>query len=453
MRPTTERCTKHRAPAGWVCLECHRNLCPDCVAEQVANPIVIIRCLECRGHARPLTRRKNENQTFVSRLVRDLTYAFRLPGILVLAGLTVASGATAMFCGGRWVAMAVVVATAFALVRSASNGSDHIEVPFTNIFDDLVMPAFRFGAAMLPLWGPQVVFGDQLPGWARFVFDAVALVWAPFSFIAAATHSPILAMLNPLTILSVFRQIGRDAVTYVVFSWALFAFGGILALPVSAMMNGPAAPSIARSLIALALMLWPIVIYARVAGLLVLLHPEPFGGVAEDGLEPVLGQTAPHGKWGEAAGNAGDVAEPQPGAYRGSSSSVFSVSSSSGLRGAPIDPASTFLQALAAKDIDALAAVALNAPAGLSIKEYLQAGRLLAAHKRDPQAEPLLELAAKGEGAANDQAEARVIWARFLAERSGSPELAKEWFQHVVTHFPTTAAATFAKRWLDAHPS
>ncbi len=376
---------------------------------------------------------------------------------MVWAGVTLAAFGATFVCFGRWVALAVVVVTAFALVRSASRGVETIDFQFTNIADDLAMPTLRFVLAMSPIWAPAYFLRDQLPHWAELLIDVVAIVWAPFSFIGAATHSPILAVLNPLVMASVVRQVGRDAVTYIITSWLLMVAGVGLAAAAAVLMVS-SLPLLLKPLLALALVLWPVVTYARLAGLVVQLHPEPFGGVAEDGYEPVLGETRPRGKWVERAATA-PTASAAPGGYQGSSpSAAFSVSSSSGIRGAPVsvepavDPRAQFLQALASKNVDVLAAAAKAPPLDLSIKEYLAAGRLLAAHQRNTEAEPLLERAAGCQGEPVEQAEARVIWARFLAERAGAPDMAKEWFTHVVNNFPQTAAAGYAQRWLDANP-
>lgn len=447
---STERCSRHGAPAGWRCGECQRPLCPACAAEQIANPIVIIRCLECGGHAQPLMRSQRESQSLAQRLPGVLTYAVRWPGVMAWLVMAAGAAAASLVCGGRWVALAVIVMTAFAVVRSSTRESAFFEVQFTSIFDDVILPMFRFLLAMLPIWLPPAIFGENLPQWAQLAINVVGVVWVPFSFIGAATNSPMLAVLNPWVMVNVVRQVGQDAVTYIVSSWLLAVAGIALAVPASLVLTSQTVPLLLRPFVALLIALWPVVAYARLAGLVVRLHPEPFGGIADDANEPALGDTRPRGHW---------VEKTAPAPRQGSSpSAVFSVSSSSGLRGAPVptepalDPRTVFLQALAAKEVEVLAGLAATAPPDLAIGEYLQAGRLLAAHQRNTEAEPLLERAAGCPGEPKQQAEARVIWARFLAERAGSPEMAREWFAHVVNTFPGSAAADFSQRWLDAQP-
>ena len=262
MTSTLQRCSRHREIAGWLCGQCQRALCPQCAAVQVAHPTVLTRCLECGGYAQHIVRQKTETHSFLSRMGGVVTYAFRWPGVLVWAGLVLASFGATFLCMGNVVAMTLVVVTAFALVRSAARGVDTIDINFTNILDDLIWPTVRFTLAMLPLWGPQYFFGDQLPHWAAITLDVLAVVWAPFSFIGAATQSPILTVLNPIVMVNVVRQVGRDAVTFILVSWVVIAAGSALA-SLGVLIIAAKLPYLLRALLALALILWPVVTYGR----------------------------------------------------------------------------------------------------------------------------------------------------------------------------------------------
>jgi len=392
-------------------------------------------CMHCGEIAEQLMRSKAERSSFAARLPVALAYPFRLEGLALWGGASLFGAVVSYVCLGRWLAAAFIIATAFTITRTSADGGTITSLGLADWVTNLVWPLVRFVVAMAPIWLPEVIFDEPLPVWLNLIITVVGLAWAPFSYIGASTDAGLTASLNPLVIGSVMRRVGRDAVIYVVGAVLLLLAAGALSVPAMALAS--IGVPVLNKFLPLLVVLYPVFVFARSAGLLVEMHPEPFGFYSADALEPLLGAAAPRGVWQEAA-----VVE----APKRSHAPIE-------LESAYDDPVARFRAALTAKDAAGLAHFKTGPlPEALSLSEGLSAGRLLAAHQHDGAASVFLERAANSRGTSAEQSGAQVIWARFLAERIGRTDLASQWFSHVVKTHPQTPAATFAQRWLEVRP-
>jgi hypothetical protein len=208
-----------------------------------------------------------------------------MTGLLTLAWY----GGTTMIL----LASALNLAGLFAVARSAGRGDGDLEsVGFTGVIGSAVVPVLRFGVVTLPTWGGLWLaesLHSQLLGWASI---ALAFVWAPIAFLGAAAGTELLRLLNPFAVLGTFVRIGADAGQLALFLLGLSGLGSVLTL-LALRANALPVPFLS-TLLGAALLLYTPFVAAHVTGLLLLLHPEPFGW-DNLSLQPALGKTGPRG--------------------------------------------------------------------------------------------------------------------------------------------------------------
>lgn len=151
-------CGRHpRAPVGWECSWCKGQLCADCVARRDSGFSQLDVCVRCGGPAQVLRRLRSEIP-YIRRIADAWRYPFQGGGLWAIAGAAVVLWVLVKLGAGGW-ANAILWAYVFSLIRANANGSSTIEAPdFSDLTDDLVMPAVRGLVATAVVWLPAVLY-------------------------------------------------------------------------------------------------------------------------------------------------------------------------------------------------------------------------------------------------------------------------------------------------------
>ncbi len=294
---TPARCQAHDRVAGWRCDTCHEALCPDCAAEKTVHPAVITACTRCGGMAQTLTVHRREVAPLEARIPGAFRWPFKSDGFVTWAALVML--VTIFGSGGAFIWVPGALAALFAVVRSTARGEEDMETPsFTSLFD-LVLPVARLVLAMLPFWGPLLVYvlvvgpAQVRPGplWALGLAGAA---FVPQALLVAAVGAPVLTLLNPIAIVGTALKLGRAYAVYLTTSAALLVLG--LVLGALGLVFGFVPVPIFPRVVEAAFLFYAPLVSARVAGLVLFVEGDRLHwDVPERYREPVLGQTRPRG--------------------------------------------------------------------------------------------------------------------------------------------------------------
>lgn len=466
------RCSAHRAVAGWQCTACHQPLCPDCAAYKYVPPAKLLVCALCGELAEPLLRERVEKEPLSQQLPEAFRFPLRGDGPALWLGLTMFVWA-ASYAGPLAVLVAWLLSlgTYFAVIRAAASGHDALELSdFRDPLTSMMLPAARFAVAMLPAWGGVVVavFTDNT-SWL-WLAVLLSVVWAPVNLIAAARDAHLLSMLDPRQVFGAVSRVGGDYLTYL---GALGAVGmlWLLARVVSgAVLHSALYFPFITPLLMQALVVYPVLIAARVAGLVLRRHPDAFGSEHAERFDAVLGDTEPRGQPPVREStlpahlpSAIELAPPpsQPAGHR------FAAVEASASGHAPPHVAPLDVRLLpgigeqSAKEIrgamrsgnvdaalDAFRATGLSCVDLLNVDELLWIGQTAGARIDYEAALLALEHAAKKDAPADAKGKAWVMLARLLGEKLERRDEASTWMRRVVNELPGTSAAAFAQKWL-----
>lgn len=440
----------------------------------MVHPAVLTICALCGELANPLLVRRGGEHSFFTLAGQALLFPLQgmgLVGLLSLS-LTLAVGLWLGFLGLA-VCVGLVLAALFGVARSAGRGGDQLELTdFTNLGSDVVWPLVRFAAATAPAWGCLVVALQTGRPALVWLGAALALVWCPTAFVGAAAGAPLITLLNPLAVWGAISRIGSDVPRLAVALAGLCVLGLMLGL-MGALASLLPVPLVS-TLVAAACWVYPPYVAARMSGLVLLLHPEPFGW-HDSTMQHALLDVGPRGVPPPTAeqrrahvepielpepepapldagqtlvarfgGAPEDEPEPAPLPARAAAMAQLELGSLSSHVCALIE------EAIAGADqAGALEAFRAAAPAdteALDGEQLLWLGRAAITAGELETAVRALEAAAARR--APSAATAMVLRARLLGERLGRPEEAAALMQQVVTEFAGTKPADFASRWL-----
>jgi hypothetical protein len=430
-------------------------------------------CVLCGEMAEVLRRDRRELESFTRRALKGLAFPFSGLGLLGFVGTSVLL-TIAWYLGPTFLLMGWCVALAgfFGVTRSSGRGDDQYEsAPFTDLLTSVGLPVLRFIVATLPTWGGlwlAELFESRAVWWAAI---ALAFVWTPTAYLGAAAGTPLLRLLNPVAVFGTLWRIGADAQWLAVFLVGLVLLAGALAgLSVSVL----ALPvPFFSTLFSTALLVYPPFVAAHVTGLLLLLHPEPFGwdNISQ---QPVLSDAVPRGvavmpheRARPAHLQPIDLPEPPVPAPQQKPPPQPSERQLPQPEEPAVELTASSLPPLTAHGHDLLThamregdvALALDAfqatpqlEAVLSVGELTWVGRAAASEGHDEVAVRALREACQRTPEAESSA-ALVYLARLLDERLGQLDEARGLLLRVVNEFPQTPAAEFATQWLSRKPS
>lgn len=464
-------CQAHGALAGWECAGCHRPLCPDCAAQRVIPPVTLSVCTYCGEHAEPLLRRKAEASSLSQRALKALAFPFSIDGLAMWGAFTVWLTVTS-YLGlfGQLLGWGAAVGSFFGLTRSVGRGSEHFELSdFRDPLESMGMPLIRLAVATLPWWGLVAMALGWHQGWLLWLAHLVGLLWVPTAYVGAAAGASLQDLLNPVRVLSATGRIGRDYVIYAAVSVGLLVALGVLSL-VALMLNALPLPLV-PTLLGRALMLFPVLVAAHVAGSVLLLHGEVFGWSDTLGkYEPVLGQTEPRATWQPKEperSHAPIELEPEPEHVRSVPDRFQALEASPDAPSPEVRPldaaalqshaqqsARLIRRAVQQQDVegalDGWRATGLSAASELSFDELLWLGQTAASRIDFESAELAFRLAVQREAAPESLARARVMYARLLSEKLQRTDEGVAMMQQVLREHPGSQAAAFAAQWLSA---
>lgn len=438
------QCEVHRAVAGWECTGCNRALCPDCAALKVVTPVTMVVCTHCGAHAEQLMRPKRESASLGQRVVQAYRFPFTGDGIPLWLGFTMWLSLVSLLGGlGALIGWAVTISSFFGLTRSIARGGDHLEVSdFQDPLTSVALPVATLGVVTWPVWVPLII-GEwiQLPGlfWLGL---AVGVAWVPTAYVGAAAGASLLHLLNPMRIVRTITNIGSD---FLVYLGAMFSVSVtlVLAAGLSAFVSLLQFPLVPRVLGA-AMLLYPAIVGAHVAGSVLALHGQTFGwGDALVEHEPVLPGVEPRGTLPESMTAVKTYApielEPEPVPVATSRSRFEALETK---RAESLD-AST-LPSHEAQSVAAIRAAMKRNEADTALDGFRATGLLIAGALRFDELLWLAQLAAnridyesaelayrhavEREAPPETLARARVMFARLLAEKLERPDDARGWW-------------------------
>lgn len=468
------RCETHQAIAGWQCTGCERVLCPDCTAYKYVAPARLTVCVLCGELAEPLLQERTAKESLAQQLPGAFQFPLRGDAPALWLGLTVFTW-LASYAGASGIAWALSLGTYFAMIRAAASGHDALELSdFRDPVTSMFLPTARFAIAMLPAWGGALaaIFTGNT-GWLWFAVLLTA-VWAPVNLIAAARDAHLVAMLDPRRVVSAVLNIGGDYFAYLA---GLTGAGALwfLALLISEGLRHSALyfPFI-TPLLTQALLVYPVMVMARIAGLVLRRHPHAFGSEEVEKYESVLGDVQPRGVLPEKESTLPrhlpseielpPEAPPQlPQAGHRFAAMEVSASAEAPPEVAPLDvrmlpglgeqSAREIRVAMRANNVDgaldAFRATGLSCVDLLNVDELLWIGQVAGARIDYESALLALENAAKKDAAPEVKGKAWVMLGRVLGEKLNRRDEATTWMKRVVNELPGTSAADFARKWLN----
>jgi hypothetical protein len=455
---------------------------------------MVTACVYCGELAEVLRVHRSTTATLLQRLPGAFRFPFTDDGLIACLALVVMLTFTSYLpVAGTLGGLGLFAAGLFGITRSTGRGSEQMEVgEYRDLLSSFVV-LFRFLLVMAPLSLPLLVTTTGVLGLLlKVVLSLLALVWGPVAYLGAATETPLVLMANPVGALGLTLRVGRDSVVYIVAMVGLAVLSLVMLLPAALAWSVPV-PLLSR-LIATALVAWPSLVAARIAGLYLLLHGEKVGWSAPgDELAPALPDAKPRGVLPETSPAARVTRAPielapEPvvrassasGATPGRFEALDSRAEPQALdasrlppleaqeeRSADLDSGGPVLDAaqLPTREEQVLGelrmllerrdtANALELVRGmtealpLTAKESTTLARLAAADGDDALAERFFRGAAALAGPG--QPGAQVVLARFLAERRAQPGEARALMEEVARRAPETAAGAFARTWLEA---
>jgi len=303
------RCRRHRAAAGWRCLGCG-PLCPDCTFLKPAGTATVDACGLCGGLVDRITVHRATAASYLARLPSALGYPLTRSGLLAIAAFAAVMRVLGWLGIIGWLlGLGVYWGYLFSLIRASSRGSSAIEAPdLSDVFDDLIVPAFRGVVATAVLWVPSVLYlGSRLAeaGPRARPLDALldpvlalvlaaSIAYVPMALMMAALGAGTLRMLNPLAVVVNAWRLGGDYALAVAAVVALALVHASLAFAGGIISTAPI--PIVPGWVAECLALYAPIVMARVLGLLLFLRGDAVDlGHPSDYLEPVLPGVAPRG--------------------------------------------------------------------------------------------------------------------------------------------------------------
>ncbi len=470
---TELRCETHQAVAGWQCTGCGRALCPDCVAYKYVAPARLTVCVLCGELAEPLLRERTSKESLASQLPGAFQFPIRGDAPALWLGLAAFTW-LASYVGASGIAWALSLGTYFAIIRAAASGHDALELSdFRDPVTSMFLPLARFAIAMLPAWGGALA--ALFTGNSNWLWLALVLtvLWAPVNLIAAARDAHLAAMLDPRRVINTVLNIGGDYFAYL---------GGLAAAAVLCFLAFVIGEGLRHSalyfplvtpLFSQALLVYPVMVMARIAGLVLRRHEHAFGSEESKQYESVLGDLQPRGVLPEKASTLPrhlpseielpPEAPPQvPQAFHRFAAMEVSASAEAPPDVAPLDvrmlpglgeqSAREIRVAMRANDVDAaldaFRATGLSCVELLNVDELSWLGQVAGARIDYESALLALENAAKKDAAPEVKGKAWVMLGRLLGEKLNRRDEATTWMKRVVTELPETSAAAFARKWL-----
>jgi hypothetical protein len=217
-------CTKHmNARAAWRCSKCDSTLCPACAVSDTIQRAQIIRCISCGGVAQQIMTKK-VIVPYWGMFGVFLKSIFSLTGLLQIIALAAMVFLTSLIPLVGWIiSLGIYAGYYFLVISKFSFGDEKLPMPadFSDVFDDIFAPFFRFLIGTLLVWVPAVLYIKKQIGFALLftqpsvafsdpvliLIILVSIAYFPGVMITAAVTQSTVAMLNPMVILGIILRI------------------------------------------------------------------------------------------------------------------------------------------------------------------------------------------------------------------------------------------------------
>lgn len=311
MAGSPELCTAHPArKAGWTCAACPRSLCPACASTRRAGTGSVVACRHCGSLARTILVPRVRG-SFLSLVPGAFAYPFSASGLMLLAGAGVVFSLVER--GGCLASLLVsgfVYALMFQIIRSTALGDEDLPLGGESDPWAALSALLKGAAAVLVALLPAIFYmalryetGTLIEAEASFAtlgLDpilyltlALGALWGTAAIVFAATHSPFLTIVNPLSAYRMTSVAGFDFLAATVLFWVLLGAEQFVRGISGGFEEMVPVPIVARAF-ARAMTLYLPFVSARMLGLFLLVRGPSLGyGLAEDAMLPALGDTPP----------------------------------------------------------------------------------------------------------------------------------------------------------------
>lgn len=249
--------------------------------------------------------------SFLSLVPGAFAYPFSASGLMTLAGAgLVFSLVERGGCLASLLVSGFTYALMFQIVRTTALGEEDLPIggesdPWAAV-GSLVKGACAVAVALLPAilyvalcYEARELLETETPflalGFDPFLYLSLSLgaLWGTAALMFAATHSPFLTLVNPMSAFRLARGAGFDFVAATVLFWLLLAAEQYVKAISGGFEEMVPVPIAARAF-ARAMTLYLPFVSARMLGLFLLVRGPSLGyGLAEDAMVPVLGDTQP----------------------------------------------------------------------------------------------------------------------------------------------------------------
>lgn len=212
------RCTVHpEQPAGWHCEDCHRALCPACVASTEAGRVSFLSCVDCDGRATVLMV-PGHSETFGALVLQSLRMPVGASTLYLVLGAwwlvhLVRSGGHGV---GAWLLYAVLMMVSWLLYVSvlqlAAQGPELLSVRSLDLVPEVALPAARLWTLSALMIAGLSATGAGASRPVTLALVPVAGVLVPLVILCAGRGDRLGKLLQLRTYVTLWRALGRDAV-------------------------------------------------------------------------------------------------------------------------------------------------------------------------------------------------------------------------------------------------
>lgn len=457
-----------------MCEHCDEQLCALCVFDNQSGHTHFTSCVRCELPAKKLKAHRS-GVPFGRRVRGAWTYPLRLDGLLSMVamglivgllrwGFKVAFLPMKPFMLGLWAGS--FWSYVMHLIRQVAIGENDFSAPeFRDVTTSIVLPGVRGIVATALIWAPAVIYvwffraQGTVGMWKDpllWLIGIAGVFYGPMAIIMAATGTGLIGILNPVWVFGNAARLGRDYWVAVAWLFPVFVVSvlsyGVAFVVIPRWISFP----LVGDLISETITSYTPFVMAYILGSLLYVRGDVLGyGRSEDYYEDLDPTAEPKGQKPAKLlpGEEGPrpvihAVENPPATDSDGYGHAYTPSAALDLEPEPLDALQSAVAEQRLDDaIKAYGKLTSDELRRVSAELHVAVGQKAASSGDYPLAVNALKAAAAN---ARDPAapKACIILARIYRERLGDDASAQKLFRHVLSRYPETPAAEFAKKAL-----